>query len=279
MTQMVKQNDEKTKLSTQYSHEARLAAERGTSAGNDITQSMQEIQVGSDRISAIIEVIDSITQQTKMLATNAAIEAARAGSHGKGFAVVADEVSTLAENSKKAAREIGGLIQESNRKSQEGGQLAALGVKALEEILERNIQFSEFISEIEASSSEQTDRIQEIDTLTQEIKTSSSQQALSVEQVLRAVDEMNHSIQETASIAEETASIAEELSAQADLLRDLVAQISRIVGTKIVSSTVTAASSIDQLPDESLSQALASQGPPSNRPQSRSLIPMRENTL
>ena len=61
MTQMVKQNDEKTKLSTQYSHEARLAAERGTSAGNDITQSMQEIQVGSDRISAIIEVIDSIT--------------------------------------------------------------------------------------------------------------------------------------------------------------------------------------------------------------------------
>lgn len=279
MTQMVKQNDEKTKLSTQYSHEARLAAERGTSAGNDITQSMQEIQVGSDRISAIIEVIDSITQQTKMLATNAAIEAARAGSHGKGFAVVADEVSTLAENSKKAAREIGGLIQESNRKSQEGGQLAALGVKALEEILERNIQFSEFISEIEASSSEQTDRIQEIDTLTQEIKTSSSQQALSVEQVLRAVDEMNHSIQETASYAEETASIAEELSAQADLLRDLVAQISRIVGTKIVSSTVTAASSIGQLPDESLSQALTSQGPPSNRLQNRNLIPMRENTL
>ena len=40
MTQMVKQNDEKTKLSTQYSHEAHLAAERGTSAGNDITQSM-----------------------------------------------------------------------------------------------------------------------------------------------------------------------------------------------------------------------------------------------
>ena len=279
MTQIVKQNDEKTKLSTQYSHEARLAAERGTSAGNDITQSMQEIQVGSDRISAIIEVIDSITQQTKMLATNAAIEAARAGSHGKGFAVVADEVSTLAENSKKAAREIGGLIQESNRKSQEGGQLAALGVKALEEILERNIQFSEFISEIEASSSEQTDRIQEIDTLTQEIKASSSQQALSVEQVLRAVDEMNHSIQETASYAEENASIAEELSAQADLLLDLVAQISRIVGTKIISSTVTAASSIGQLPDESLSQALASQGPPSNRPQNRNLIPMRENTL
>ena len=76
----------------------------------------------------------------------------------------------------------------------------------------------------------------------------------------------------------QTASIAEELSAQADLLRDLVAQISRIVGTKIVSSTVTAASSIGQL-DESLSQALASQGPPSNRPQNRNLIPMRENTL
>ena len=77
----------------------------------------------------------------------------------------------LAENQKKR-REIGGLIQESNRKNREGGQLDALGVKALKEILEQNIQFSEFISEIEVSS-EQTDRIQEIDTLTQEIKASS----------------------------------------------------------------------------------------------------------
>ena len=223
--------EENTRRTLELSAEARAAAESGVQAMSEISSAMRGVQEGSTRITDIIEVIDTITHQTKMLATNAAIEAARAGEQGKGFAVVADEVSKLAENSKKAAREIGELIRESVNKARDGGKLAADGEAALQNILQTVVEVVDLVSDVALSASEQTDKMREAERLIIEIKQASTDQNKHTPELATTIQDMIKVAQKSAMNAESGTVAAEQLIAQVLILSDLVDRLATQIGT------------------------------------------------
>jgi methyl-accepting chemotaxis protein len=198
----VRKNAENAQQANESARVTRDVAGRGGEVVAQAVEAMAKIEDSSRKISDIIGVIDEIARQTNLLALNAAVEAARAGEAGRGFAVVASEVRSLAQRSSQAAKDITGLITNSNGQVRDGVDLVNKAGAALGEIVESIKSVADIVADIANASNEQATGIDEIN---------------------RALNQMDQVTQQNSALVEENAATAKTLEHQAKAMDEQIA--------------------------------------------------------
>ena len=204
--------------SAQVARQSLAAAEKGTTAVQDSIKGMNEIRnqiqetskrikrlgESSQEIGEIVELISDITEQTNVLALNAAIQAASAGDAGRGFTVVAEEVQRLAERSAEATKQISAIVktiqtdtqdavsamEQSTRGVVDGAKLSDAAGQALAEIGDVSRNLSDLIENISLSTQGQANSATKVARLMQDILRVNEQTTVGTQRTADAVDEL-----------------------------------------------------------------------------------------
>ena len=176
---------------------------------------IETLNASTDDIGKILDVIKGISQQTNLLALNAAIEAARAGEAGRGFAVVADEVRSLAHRTQESAEEIHRMITA----LQVGSREAVVTMNASQSSSEASVEVA---NKAGVSLVSVTQRIGEIDGMNQSVATATEEQTAVVEALNVDITQINVLNQQGIENLNQTLVDCSALAEQADRLKQLV---------------------------------------------------------
>jgi methyl-accepting chemotaxis protein len=178
-------------------------------ASNVINQLAQD----SQNMNQILDVINSIAEQTNLLALNAAIEAARAGEHGRGFAVVADEVRNLASRTALSTTEVRELLDKLI-------SAANQSVKSMATAKDKATSNESISREVDDSLTKIKEQIVHISSMNNQIATATEEQSIVADTVVNNIEDMYNSFGATTIAVEEIGAVAHQLDGNATLIKD-----------------------------------------------------------
>ena len=211
--------------SARVARQSLAAAEKGTQAVEDSIKGMNEIRnqiqetskrikrlgESSQEIGEIVELISDITEQTNVLALNAAIQAASAGDAGRGFTVVAEEVQRLAERSAEATKQIAAIVKTIQTDTQDAVSAMEQSTQGVVEGAKLSDAAGQALTEIGQVSRNLSDLIENISTSTQDQARSATDVAKLMQGILSVTEQTTAGTERTAAAVEELSSLASEL--------------------------------------------------------------------
>lgn len=269
----VKEIESNAKVSAEISEKvATDASTIGVSAIEKTIEGMGRIKVSVEKtaehikrlgtrsqdIEKILNVIDEITEQTALLALNAAILAAQAGEHGKGFSVVADEIRDLAERTSFSTQEIAAIVNSVMSEMREASKAMLEGLESVEEgislatssritfenILDSTRKSSEMAASIEKATSEQTKAIklvekamERVKAMAEQVAKATSEQTKGVTIIMGSTEHIRDVSQRITRATDEQSASIRQISKAVELISDKSQQISRAINEQKIGST------------------------------------------
>lgn len=229
---------EHSNVTTEESEKGNIALKKTIDQMGSINETVQtsssiikDLGDRSSEIEKILAVISGISEQTNLLALNAAIEAARAGEHGKGFAVVADEVRKLAEESRRSAEQITHLIHDIQ--SSTANAVVSMD-KCTTEVQTGLVLINDTGKSFEKilhSAADVSRQSVEVSAAVKHLSSSVEQVAMGIFDISMKTEESSSSSQTVAAGAEEQLASMEEITASAHSLAKMAEDLQTMVNT------------------------------------------------